>query len=247
MDMENIHKDISDNEAAIASKNDGATREKFIKEHERFILNEAYKACHRFITKSDDEWDTALLAFNEAIDSYDDAKGAFLSFSSIVIKSRIADYYRHEGRHSGEMCVEPEVFDGEVEEDDPEAAGKMQIAFAASAKSDTSARDEIEAINITLKEYGISFFELAACSPKKDKAKHDCAKAAAAMLRNRALIERMRRTRLFPMAEIMKITGLPRKILENHRKYLIAAVEIMDGDYPVISEYMNYIREEMGS
>jgi len=44
----------------------------------------------------DDELSIALMAFVEAIRSYDVSKGNFLSFSQNVIKRRIIDYYRKE-------------------------------------------------------------------------------------------------------------------------------------------------------
>ena len=237
---------FNENEAALSSRTDTAKRENFIRAHERYILHEAFKSAHHFVTKSDDEWSVALLAFNAAIDSFQEDKGQFLTYASVVIRSRLTDYYRA-GRKiaENEMSVEPDTFDGDPEEDDPEAAEKLSIARTAAVNDTDSTREEIEALNAVLKLYGFSFFDLAAASPKKDKAKHDCAKAVAAALSDRSIVEKMQSSRLLPIAEIIKITGLPRKVIENHRRYIIAAIEIMNGEYPLIAEYMKYIREEM--
>jgi RNA polymerase sigma factor len=43
---------------------------------------------------------------------------------------------------------------------------------------------------------------------------------------------------------IEKNTHVPRKILERHRKYIIAAIEILSGEYPYLADYLRYIREE---
>jgi RNA polymerase sigma factor len=43
---------------------------------------------------------------------------------------------------------------------------------------------------------------------------------------------------------IEKNTNVPRKILERHRKYIIAAIEILSGEYPYLADYLRYIREE---
>ncbi len=48
-----------------------------------------------------------------------------------------------------------------------------------------------------------------------------------------------------PVTLIEKNSKVPRKILERHRKYIIAAAEIMTGDYPCLAGYMRYIREEL--
>jgi RNA polymerase sigma factor len=43
---------------------------------------------------------------------------------------------------------------------------------------------------------------------------------------------------------IEKNSQVPRKILERHRKYIVAAIEILSGEYPYLAEYLRYIREE---
>jgi RNA polymerase sigma factor len=64
------------------------------------------------------------------------------------------------------------------------------------------------------------------------------------MLESPLLISNMRTTGLLPVKIIEKNSQVPRKILERHRKYIVTAVEILSGDYPQLSEYMEYIRKE---
>ena len=45
--------------------------------------------------------------------------------------------------------------------------------------------------------------------------------------------------------ELAKKAGVHKKILERHRKYIIAAAEILNGEYPLLAEYMNYIRKAL--
>ena len=95
-----------------------------------------------------------------------------------------------------------------------------------------------------MSEYGFSFFDLAEASPKASKTKHCCARAVNWML---ALVERilnMRKTHSLPVAAISKALEIARKIIERHRRYIIAATEILDGDYPYLAEYMDYIKKE---
>ena len=56
------------NERAITAKTDAEKREIFIRDNERTILKIASASCSKYITRSDDEWSVALLAFNKAID-----------------------------------------------------------------------------------------------------------------------------------------------------------------------------------
>jgi RNA polymerase sigma factor len=48
-----------------------------------------------------------------------------------------------------------------------------------------------------------------------------------------------------PLNIIEKYTNVPRKLLERHRKYIIAALEIMSGDFPNLAGYMEYIHQEL--
>lgn len=74
--------------AAVAAK-DKKLKNELIGEYRNFILSSASKTLKRAITDSDDEFMTAMIAFNEAIDSYDQSKGKFLSFASIIIRNRL--------------------------------------------------------------------------------------------------------------------------------------------------------------
>nr|MDN4744293.1 sigma factor [Lachnospiraceae bacterium C1.1] len=218
-----------------------------MKENEKFILKEAYRVIGRFVTKSDDEWSFALLAFNQAINSFTPERGNFASYASLIIRSRLTDFYRSNRKYSEEMNVTPECFDGDPDDDDPEASFKLSVAKAASVNPENPAKDEIDALNGIFGDYGFGFYDLSKVSPKKDKARRDCARAVAAVLVNEEILTELRLKKLLPIAKIMKVTGLPRKIIETHRKYIIAAVEIMDGDFPIVQDYMKYIREEMMS
>ena len=109
----------------------------------------------------------------------------------------------------------------------------------------TAIRDEIEAVQQLLGRYGFSFFDLTECSPKAEKTKTVCAKAVVALLKNPELFRKMQEGRSLPMKELLKLTGLPKKVVERHRRYIIAAAEIMNGEYPLLKEYMEYIREAL--
>jgi RNA polymerase sigma factor len=71
-------------------------RNKFIDDYKPFIL----KCVYKLVGKKDnlvqsDEYSIALIAFNEALDSYDSDKNTlFISFSKEIIRRRIIDYLR---------------------------------------------------------------------------------------------------------------------------------------------------------
>ena len=70
------------------------------------------------ISQSDDEWSLALAAFVEAVRTYDLSKGRFLSFSELVIKRRLTDYYRSQLKFRSEITVNPGAFEGLLEDNE---------------------------------------------------------------------------------------------------------------------------------
>ncbi len=215
----------------------------FLLEYESWILKYASRASMRFITKSDDEWSIALEAFCSAVKAYSFEKGSFLSFAELMIQRRLIDYFRSRNKYRLEFSVSPSVFSGEPEEDGEDAVLTAEIAARTTNSRETGLKDEIEAVSALFSEYGFSFFDLAACSPKSKKTKAACAAAVSYMVSAPLLCGELRRSKNLPLKIIEQNARVPRKILERHRKYIIAAIEILTGDYPGLAEYMRPVKE----
>ncbi|MCR4892302.1 MAG: RNA polymerase subunit sigma [Lachnospiraceae bacterium] len=239
----------------FAARQDDEKFNELVEKNKRFILYSAYNTVHRFVTESDDEWSIALIAFREAVLSYDESKGGFKGFASLVIKRRLLDYIRSEEKYRSEISVEPDSMDGDMDSGDAEGISPVQAELRqknveaseqVSRDSENRARDEIEAVQQLLQGYGFSFYELTECSPKAGKTKESCAAAVRTLLKSPDLLEKMRKSKTLPMKELCKESGVSRKILDRHRKYIIAAVEILNGEYPLLASYMDYIRKGLG-
>lgn len=235
----------------LAAKNDERILEDLITENKQWILRTASQTVGRYVSDSDDEWSVALLAFTEAVQSYTPDKGSFQAFAALVIRRRLVDHLRAEDRRTAEISVSPDVFsDVRPEQDAPGAEhGLRSEILKKTARSDDddpagNARAEIAAMQAILKEYGFSFFDLADASPKADKTKTACATAIRALLAAETLLQSMRAKRLLPIREVSEASGVQKKILERHRKYVIAAAEILDGDFPILATYLRFVRKE---
>ena len=108
-----------------------------------------------------------------------------------------------------------------------------------------TAADEIDAANRTFAPYGFSFYDLAACSPRTDKTRGSCARAAAALLASPLLLAELCHTHGLPVKALAKQSGVSSKLIERHRRYLIAAVLLLSGDYPMLSGYLQTLRKEI--
>lgn len=230
----------------IRAKTNQSVLEELIRKNEFYILKNASKVTGRYITKSDDEWSIALLAYNEAVESYELNKGSFVSFAELVIRRRLIDFIRGQGKYLPEVSVDPILFDTEPEEEDEDPSLRIAVAEQVSRQEQGDLKLEITAANSVFARYGFSFFDLSSCSPQARKTKAACAKAVNYMLHNPMLVIELQNTKLLPTKIIEKNTKVPRKILERHRKYIIAAIELLSGEYPKLADYLKYIREEDG-
>jgi len=236
---------VSDvNLMAENAKNDENSMNNLITQYENFILKCASVAARSYISRSDDEWSIALAAFTEAIKKYSAEKGSFLNFAELVIRRRIIDFMRSKSRYAPEITVNPSLFNSDSTEED-DYFMQSEIAQKVSTSDDNSVKLEIYLVNEIFFAYGFSFMDLSECSPKAEKTKRACAKVVAYMIKNPILTSEMKIKKQLPLNIIEKNAKVPRKLLERHRKYIVAAVEIMSGDYPYLASYMRYICEEL--
>jgi len=239
------------NLTAVTAKTDERCFEELVRSRKAWILKVAAGASKHYVSDSDDEWSIALTAFHEAVQSYDEEKGSFLSLASVIIKRRVIDYLRSQKKFGSETAVTPEAFEGEL--DDDTACGinlQVQERITEDSLGDSAAiraeraREEIAEMQEILGEYGFSFFDLAECSPKAEKTRKSCGTAIRTLVATAVLMALMRLKHLLPIKELSEKSGVIRKILERHRKYIIASAEILDGDFPILSSYLKKIREE---
>ena len=234
----------------LAAKADEQIFNELVESHKTWMLRVASETTHRYVTDSDDEWSIALMAFSEAVQSYEEGKGSFRGLAAMVIRRRVVDYLRAEGRHADELSVSPAAFEDGLDED--EAGGvNLQVQQRMAEEADDApgedtaslAREEIAEMQGILQRYGFSFFDLADASPKTEKTKKSCGQAVRTLIATAILMAQMRLKRLLPIKELSEASGVIRKILERHRKYIIAAAEILDGDFPILAGYMVFIKK----
>lgn len=227
---------------AVEAKERPKAMETLIKDHKRFILYCIYRTTHRYSDEHQDEFSVAIEAFSEASQKYKPDKGHFLPFAFVVIQRRLLDFNRKESQEKT-IPVDPLSLAGNIQQEQLEYNPPANLQAPTSWEDDTL-KWEIEAIKDILNNYSISFFDLAKNSPKAEKTKTACAKAAGWFLHNGDEINRMRQKKVLPLEKMQKETGIPRKTMERHRKYIIAVVEILNGDYPHLADYLKPVRKE---
>lgn len=237
--LEKKRKDNIENLLEEAQKGDREAREKLIAQYQPFILSTASEICGRYLVLGqDDEVSVSLMAFNEAIDSYDKAKqSGFLGFAKNVIKRRLIDYFRKESRRNGEILIS-----NFVDNEDDKEINTWEVQEAEDTFRERQAvlerREEIQHFQSKLNEMGISLQEIVACSPKHEDARQRAMELAYIIATNPLFREYLLEKKAIPVKKLEKVANCSSKTIERQRKYIIAVALILIGEYRYLREYI---------
>lgn len=231
-----------------------AKLEDLIREYRRPLMVCASRSVNRFVTEHDDEWSVTLLAFHEAVKNYNQEKGEFWPFASTVVRRRLNDHLRRSYSGAKVLPVDPAVMaaDRMAEDDsgpaaDGDAGVRQRLLSEARANPDWpgayTIRDEINAAQDLLKPFGFSFYDLTKCSPKAGRSRQKCSEVLAVLLSSPEMMEQLYQKHMLPAGELTAQSGISGKVIDKHRRYLIAAALILDGDFPLLAEYLKPVRE----
>ena len=229
--------------AVYAAKESNQAADALIRRYIPFIRAESSKFLGRFCTDSDDEYSIAMIAFHEAIESYSRERGAFLKYAGLLIRSRLTDYSRKEKRHQGLVSL-----DEPGDEDDRSLL--EQVADSRNPYEEVhgleATKQEIAELAMVLRQFGVSFADIADHSPRQERTKEECLKAVRYAMENRHLLEELLRTKKLPLAELVSGSGSDRKTLERHRKYVLAMLVIQTNGYEIIRGHLHHVWKKGG-
>ncbi len=200
-------------------------REKLISHYSPFILKEAQKICRRPLEWGrDEELSIALIAFNESIDAYREARGnSFEHLSRLIIKRRLVDRFRRAGKHSLVVMPGDDILSQSAVEEDWEQDERKQ---------------EVEAYKRLLGKYNITFEMLVKAQPRHRGTREKLKRAARMMAENRDLSDYLHKNGNLPKQRLCELTGLTPRILERGRIYVIAlALLLSENEFPHLQEY----------
>lgn len=233
----NVH--ATDLVAMRAQQGDAEARDQLLRDFMPYILKIASRATGRYLRPGiDEEISVALLAFNEAIDSFQNSKGGFLGFAETVVRRRLVDYFRRSKSSSRELTwTDLEVEDQEGEVRSPAMDRVAEIAWA-SAEDEQRRRYEIEEFQEVLVEYGISFQELAQGCPKHRDARERAIDIARLVAEDPAMRASVVDRHELPLKLLATRPGIRRKTVERHRRYIMAVVLVLINDFPYLKDYV---------
>lgn len=217
-------------------RNNADELNRFVEEYKPFIAACTEKVAGRYMTYGrDDELSIAMIAFVEAINSFNQSKSNFFSFSRNVIKRRLIDYYRSEQRHNKVISLNMFINDQDEEFD---LSTVDSVRIYSEQKLAELRKLELNELGIELADWKISFSDLAQASPRHEKTKKQCSDIAGFILSRPDILRQIMLKKYLPVAEIEKALKVPRKLFERFRKYIITVVIIAVGDYEYIRDYI---------
>lgn len=212
---------------------------RFIEEYKPFIASCVQKYTGRFVEYGrDDELSIGLLAFHEAIHSYNEEKGNFFTFANQVIKRRLIDYYRKQKKFRIETSIESTMTDGE--EDTYDYSVQESIEQYTKTELQNIRKLELQELKSELEKWNISFFDVAQASPKWQRTRKLYVDIIRYIANDKSMIEVMKQKRYLPIAKICSQLKVNRKKVERGRNYIIAGVLIMTGDYEYIRDFIDW-------
>lgn len=220
----------------IAKSSDGEMND-LLREYRPFILSAVLQNSPK---AEEDYVQAGMLAFAQAVRTFAPEKGSFLAFAKLLISRRVIDCIRRDTAHP-ELPV--------LDQEDEESRSLMDTVsrHTYDLQSEQAARrEEILLLTQELREWSLSFQDLAAATPRHASTRQACKEAVRMLLQDEALLEAFRRKRKVPVKALAKALGVKPKVLEDHRRYLVAAVLVHSGDYPFIREYIRLDSAEGG-
>ncbi len=234
-----------------ARQGDPSARETLLRRYSPYFLKIASRVTGTYLELGrDDEASVALMAFNEAIDSFDPGRGAsFLGFARTVIGRRLIDHFRQTRPRRSEVPLSA-VADAEslagvwVDGRAADASG-LQAANAEAAewayrdREEADERlDEVLRYREALAAYGITLGELVGLAPRHEDARRRAIEVARVLASRPDLLKHLRSKGELPLQALTGLTGVSRKTLERQRKYIIASALILTEDLPHLEAYL---------
>lgn len=209
-------------------------KDAFIQDNKKFIYAVANKICKKILHwENDDELSIALIAFNNACDTYKEDKGNFFSYAKVLIKNSLIDYFR---KSSNNPYLTFETEDNDLEYiDSKNSMNRYQLE-----QENLRRCEEIKLFSTELKEYNLSFDILAKSCPSHKDTKDKLLNLAFTICKESSMVDYIRNYKMLPTKQICVLTNLNRKFIEKWRRYIIVLVLILSNEnYVYLKSYLN--------
>lgn len=215
------------------AREDNAALDALIADYQPFIRQEAQKVAVAGL-ELEDRLSIAALVFMQCVRQYSPERGGFIGYAATCIRNRLLD----EGRKgSRQAAVIPLFQDDAAGEVSPAEQAYVMEAYDRGQERQSLA-DEMDALSEALGGHGLSLSMLETVCPRQKRSRTQCAQLAHAVAADALLRDAFGRTGRLPQAELAVRFRISPKTIEKHRRYIVALVVILLGDYPGIRSFL---------
>lgn len=202
---------------------------KFIKEHIPFIIKNISFVTGKYVSvEKDDEFSIGILAFKEAIDKYEEEKGAFPSFAQLVIRSRVKTYLTKENKLKKEVSLEGlresgiDIGDNEINpiEDKDELI------------------KEIDKFKSELSLFSLTMEDLANEAPKHEDTRANAINISKKVLKDEQIKSFIFTKKRLPIKQISLKYRTTEKVLKGSKKFILSVVIIINRPYRNLMQWI---------
>ncbi len=229
----------------LAAQTDSQAADDLILQYIPFIKSETRSVTGRFPADEDDELSIAMFAFYEAMMSYQADRGSFLGLASRAIRNRLIDFHRKEKRHLSNLSLDtPSSNDEDRTLGDRIADERNEIHERHDRQA---AQAEIEHFSRQLEDFDLTLADIAENCPKQERTLSACMRVLDYARETRDLLDQMIRTKKLPISQLALGTGVEKKTMERHRKYLIAILLAYTNGFEIIRGHLRMLKRKEGT
>lgn len=222
---------------------DNLLRERFIEDYKPFVIKVVSKTTFKYVDlQNSEEFSIGLIAFNEAIECYNESKNSnFFTFAQTVIKRRLIDYKRRNDKNSNVYPLT--YFDNDENEGKNSFEEKYFKVDASTQFDNIEIKEEITMFTKRLSEYGITLNDLVESTPKHMDSKRLSIKIARVLSQNKDLFEKLDKKKKIPMVDLLKLVDVNPKTIERNRKFIIAVCFILNSNLEILQGYVKNVEK----
>jgi RNA polymerase sigma factor len=183
----------------------------------------------------------AMLAFVNAVQTYNPEKGSFAAYAATLMRNRVINFAKKEYREKKRF-----VFFSVKDDESGQTLENDISRQAYDAEEERQQLDrELDEADAVFSRWGFDWDSLVKRCPKQERSRNACFAAAKKITGNFSLFETAIKTYQLPVTYLVSHEGVSKKTLEKYRVFIAALVILVAGDYPYIRAFLpQYFDEE---
>lgn len=188
-----------------------------IEEYMPFIIKSISETTGKYVSlENSEELSVRLLAFNEAVEKYEDNRGGFLSFCKLVISSRIKNYLKRENKENNKVSFEELIAQGiEIKEDHTNVGEDKEELLR-----------EINILKSEIGEFGFTLDDLVEEAPKHGDTRRNALKLSEKVSKVKELTDHLFEKKRLPIKKISLRFTVTEKVIKRSKKFITTGIII---------------------